>query len=169
MLEQYLSIWPHLVNSVKTSSKKLSDKTQTHQRLLIAFFSIFFLETEASCRHKLFSVSFMHSYYIFGLASIWIYAFLCSNKIYNWGITFTENYTFTSSGIEKKCERKSYKLPSEVIKKNLFLTILQFMTITILLYVRNVSIGKDNISPQILLRKAVNSLLTWETFSLKLN
>lgn len=60
----------------------------------------------------------------------------------------------------KKNVKESYKLPSEVIKKKLFLTILHFVTITILLYVRNVSIGKDNISPQILLRKAVNSLLT---------
>lgn len=110
-----ISIWPHLVNSVKTSGRKLNDKTQTHQRLLIRGFSIFFLKLwhHVDINYLCFLCACLLYLWLSKYMNICI---LCSNKIYNWGITFAENNTFTFWGIENKW--KSYKLSFEVIKKD---------------------------------------------------
>lgn len=83
----------------------------------------------------------MHSYYTFGSA-LHEYMHSCVQIRLITG-KFAENYTFTSSAL-KKCERKSYKLPFEVVKKkdNLVVTIYQPVTITILLSVRKIPNGK---------------------------
>lgn len=123
-----------------------------------------------SCRHKIF-VSFVHPYYTFGLASIWIYAFLCLDKIYNWELHL-QKITPSPFWALKKSERKNI-LSSKMAKKKKKKDISFWLCNNLWQWLTNKGkflLTRYNLSPQILfLGKAINSVWTWETSSLKLN